>query len=183
MEPFRAGAIESTYASSLQKPSHMLTGNLQVGKSSYLSRPTRAATKTEAEIHICELTIIKPWRSTEYTRVSEALVNFEDLEIILSTSPVSWRQTFNSMRLDFGESNLQLDPRQHGEIRPRQAAASSTMNAAASSTSTSIAYPATPTSTATSVNVTENIGASYIDKAIVPPDSSLGPVSIGGSKM
>ena len=113
--------------------------------------------------------------------MSEALADPEDLEITLSTFRVPWRETFDSMKLDFGESHLQLDPRQHGELRPRQVAASSTMTAAA--TSTSIAYPATPTSTATSVNVTENIGASYIDKAIVPPDSSLGPVSIGGSKM
>ena len=119
-------------------------------------------------------------------RVSETIVDFENNAIVLTTTRVPWRHTFDSLKLDFGESRERLHPRhQGGLLRPRQLAASTTTasGASASSSSTSIAYPSAPSATATSVNVTKDFSASYIDKAILPPDSSFGQVSVDGPKL
>ncbi len=78
------------------------------------------------------------------------------------------------MKLDFGESDEGLTPRRHGELRARQAAATS-----AAATSATQTYPAAPTNTPPKSNVTATFSPSLIDKAILPPDSSLsvhGPV-------
>lgn len=106
---------------------------------------------------------------TKDHRVSETAVHLEDRLIILSTSRVPWKHTFNAMTLDFGENNDDLKPRRHGELRPRQAA---TTSAAAASSSTRT-YPSAPTSTPNESNVTASFNGSLIDKAILPPDSSL----------
>ena len=117
---------------------------------------------------------------------------------MLTASRMPWQHTFSFLTLDFGESEEQLNPRRHTEIRPRQAAgtvaaglgavgtgdaipaAAASSTVMGSTTSTSVAYPATPSATATDVNVTANIGKSFIDKAILPPDPSFGEISVDG---
>ncbi len=108
----------------------------------------------------------------------------EDQVIVLSTDRLSWKHTFQSLTLNFGESEniLGLKPRQHGGLRPRQAAATSAA-AGGSAASTSYAYPTPPSSAATSINVVDNIKGSYINTPILPPDPSLGQISASGPKL
>lgn len=102
-------------------------------------------------------------------------MHIRDRVIILKASRVPWKHTFDSMTLDFGESEESLNPRRHGELRPRQAASST---AGGSAASTSIVYPAAPTSTAAIINDTDSFSHSYMNTAILPPDQSLGQVSV-----
>ena len=123
---------------------------------------------------ICHQALI-PCYTANNSRVSEAAVHIKDRLIILSTSRIPWKHTFESMTLDFGDATECLTPRRHDNLRPRQAAATS-----AAASSTTDAYPAAPTSTPKQSNVTASFNLSLIDKAILPPDPSL---SVHGPKM
>lgn len=106
-----------------------------------------------------------------------------DLEghfIVLSVSKVPWKSTFNSMKVDFGESDEDFDLRRHRRLQPRQATGTTSGAAAAS---TSVHYPAAPTFTPTSHNATANINKQYLDTSILPPDSSLGQLTVTGPKL
>ncbi len=133
-------------------------------------------------IRTCRCMDMSSDQDAKCVRVTESAVNVESRIIILTASRIPWKHTFDSWTLDFGESNEQLHPRQHAELRPRQAAASSSAASSAAAT-TSIDYPAAPSSTATSLNVTGNVDHSYIDTMILPPDQSLGQLSVSGPKM
>jgi len=111
-------------------------------------------------------------------------VHVKDQVIILSTARVPWKHTFDSMTLDFGgdDNTLRLKPRRHGDLQPRQAAVTSS-TAGGSAASTSFAYPAAPSSTATNINAIDNFKHSYINTAILPPDPSLGSISVSSPKL
>jgi hypothetical protein len=135
-----------------------------------------AATQMASAALICRLAIIC---NTSYVadndRVSETAVHLHDRLIILTVSLVPWRSVFDTMTFDFGKSDDDYVPRQHRELRPRQAAATS-----AASTSTLISYPAAPTaSTPAGVNVTYSFNPTYVDTAIFPPDTSLSITGTG----
>lgn len=84
------------------------------------------------------------------------------------------------MKLDFGESEEHFELRRHRRLQPRGGAATTSGAAAAS---TSVDYPAAPTSTPANHNATANINKQYLDTAILPPDSSLGQLTVTGPKL
>ena len=114
----------------------------------------------------------------KYQRVSEALLDLDNQVIVLSIIKVPWKSTFDSMTLDFGKSDEKYVLRQHGRLQPRQAAASS--SAAATS---SVMYPAAPSSTPSNWNANANFSKQWLDTSILPPDPSLGKLSVSGPKM
>ena len=98
--------------------------------------------------------------------------------IVLSITRVPWKSTFHSMTLDFGKSDDEFVLRRHKPLVPRQAAATS-MAAATSS----IAYPAAPSSTPNNFNASAHFNKQWNDTSILPPDPSLGKLSVSGPKM
>ena len=98
--------------------------------------------------------------------------------IVLSITRVPWKSTFHSMTLDFGKSDDEFVLRRHKPLIPRQAAVTS--SAAATS---SIAYPAAPSSTPNNLNASAHFNPQWLDKSILPPDPSLGKLSVSGPKM
>lgn len=121
-------------------------------------------------------------------RVSEASLHFQERLIILSVNRVPWKDTFNSMTVDFGESKDAFELRRHPRLEAREVATSSSPVSSASSfgtatASTTIVYPLAPTSTPKAFNATANISKQFIDTSILPADTSLGQVSVTGPKM
>jgi hypothetical protein len=145
-------------------------------------------------------------------RVSEASLHLQERLIILSVNRVPWKDTFNSMKVDFGESKDNFELRRHPRLEAREVATSSLPVSSASSThsassihsapsmssalsvsapssagtataSTTIIYPLAPTSTPKAFNATANISKQFIDTSILPADTSLGQVSVTGPKM
>ena len=100
--------------------------------------------------------------------------------IVLAVSKVPWKSTFNSMKVDFGESDEGFELRRHRRLQPRQATSTTSSAAAAS---TSVHYPAAPTFTPAGHNATANINKQYLDTSILPPDSSLGQLTVTGPKL
>ena len=119
-------------------------------------------------------------RKLTYFRVSEISLDLKEQFIVLSVSNVPWKSAFNSMKVDFGASDDDFELRRHGILQPRQAAGTTSGAAAAS---TSVHYPAAPTFTPTSHNATANINKQYLDTSILPPDSSLGQLTVTGPKL
>ena len=116
------------------------------------------------------------------SRVSEYTVSIEDRLIILFTSRISWKHTFDSMTLGFGEGDQPMSLRQQRRLQPRQAAATSQIGAApstagGSAASSSYTFPAAPSSTPANINVTKDVSFSYINTTILPPALSLGDLS------
>ena len=155
--------------------------------------------KMESGIHTCELLerVLVTRETTNNSRVSEALLHFQERLIILSIERVPWKTTFNSMKVDFGESKDAFELRGHPRLEVRGAAttsssvssvpsvssASLSSSPSAAATSTTVVYPLAPTSTPNAFNATANINKQFLDTSILPPDSSLGHVSITGPKM
>ena len=110
--------------------------------------------------------------------MSEVTLDYENHVILLSITRVPWKSTFLSMTLDFGKSDDEFVLRRHKPLIPRQAAATST--AAATS---SIAYPAAPSSTPNNFNASAHFNKQWNDTSILPPDPSLGKLSVSGPKM
>jgi len=107
--------------------------------------------------------------------VSELSIHGEIHLMTLITSRVPWKSTFGSATLDFGPTDEVFEVRRHGGLRPRQVAPAAT--------SSSVVFPAAPTTTPSSFNVTENINKQWLNTAILPPDTSLGTVSVTGPKL
>lgn len=155
--------------------------------------------KMESGIHTCELLerVLVTRDITNNSRVSEALLNFQERLMILSVERVPWKTTFNSMKVDFGESKDAFELRRHPRLEVRGAAttsssvssvssvpsASLSSSPSAAATSTTVVYPLAPTSTPNAFNATANINKQFLDTSILPADSSLGHVSIKGPKM
>ena len=146
--------------------------------------------KMESGIHTCELLerVLVTRDTTNNSRVSEALLHFQERLIILSIERVPWKTTFNSMKVDFGESKDTFELRRHRRLEVRGAATtsssiSSVSSPSAAATSTTVVYPLAPTSTPKAFNATANINKQFLDTSILPADSSLGHVSITGPKM
>ena len=97
--------------------------------------------------------------------------------IVLSITRVPWKSTFHSMTLDFGKSDDEFVLRRHKQLVPRQAAATS--SGAATS---SIVYPAAPSSTPNNFNGSASFNRHWLDTSILPPDPSLGKLSVSGPK-
>jgi hypothetical protein len=123
-------------------------------------------------------------------RVSGISLDEGERLIILSTSPLPWKNTAHFMALDFGPSNEDFELRRHGDLRPRQAASSSALTDASAASSTAItsesmttasltssvsfsspSLTTLPTSTYLSAKLTHS---PYISQTILPPDTGLG---------
>ena len=83
--------------------------------------------------------------------------------------PVLWKDSYRSMKVDFGANTEDLGLRRHEGLRKRSGA---TASATASATiRPSAAFPVLPSSkpTPTIHKVTENIDMSYQDTQVLPP--------------
>ena len=110
--------------------------------------------------------------------MSEVTLDHDSHVVVLSITRVPWKSTFHSMTLDFGKSDDEFVLRRHKPLIPRQAAATSTAAAASS-----IAYPAAPSSTPSNFNASAHFNPHWLDTSILPPDPSLGKLSVSGPKM
>ncbi|KAL9066955.1 MAG: hypothetical protein Q9161_007199 [Pseudevernia consocians] len=110
--------------------------------------------------------------------VSETTLDLDNHSIILSITRVPWKSTFTSMTLDFGKNDDEYVLRRHGKLEPRQAAVTSSVAA-----TSSVAYPPAPSSTPSNWNASESFNKTWLDISILPPDPSLGTLSVSGPKI
>ncbi|MCJ1276962.1 hypothetical protein MMC21_004771 [Puttea exsequens] len=102
--------------------------------------------------------------------VSEVMMHPEEQVIVFYTARMPWKNTFTALKVSFGGGKTGLTSRHHGRLRPRQMDPPSP---SAPSSSSTVTYPEAPTNTPQSANVTSTFSPSLIDKAILPPDTSL----------
>ena len=115
--------------------------------------------------------------SSESSRVSTLTVNPIVYRIEIVAVPILWKDSYRSMKVDFGPSTEDLGLRRHEGLRKRREASASASASARASTraSTSIrpsaAFPVLPSSSPTPTirTATENIDMSYQDTQILPP--------------
>lgn len=84
----------------------------------------------------------------------------------LNAAPIPWKDSYRSMKVDFGASTEDLSLRRHNGLRKRQQGTST------ATVSPSAAFPVLPSSSPTPTihEVTENIDWSFQDTTILPPD-------------
>lgn len=114
----------------------------------------------------------------KHHRVSEAALDLDNHVIVLSITRVLWKDTFDSMTLNFGKSDEEFVLRQHGRLQSRQAAGTSSVAA-----TSSVTYPTAPSSTPSNWNSSATFSKQWLDTSILPPDPSLGKLSVTGPKM
>lgn len=83
----------------------------------------------------------------------------------ISAFPILWKDSYRSMKVDFGATTEDLSLRRHEGLRKRQDSTASV------TISPSAAFPVLPSSSPTPTirEVTENIELSYQDTQILPP--------------
>ena len=79
--------------------------------------------------------------------------------------PISWKDSYRTLKVDFGTSTEDLSLRRHQRLRKRQ------RTTATATVSPSAGFPVLPSSSPTPTihEVTENIDLSYQDTQILPP--------------
>lgn len=84
------------------------------------------------------------------------------------TTPIAWKDSYRSMKVDFGTNTGDLSLRKHDGLRKRQGSTAS----ATATVSPSAAFPVLPSSSPTPTvhEVTESIDLSYQDTTIFPPE-------------
>ncbi|KAL8809316.1 MAG: hypothetical protein Q9200_003514, partial [Gallowayella weberi] len=101
-----------------------------------------------------------------------------DLDLVMSISRVPWRESVQTIKVDFGKSKEVYRFPHHAAIGKRQTSSSSEAAVVvASGTGTASAtvpvpFPAPPTAKPTATSVSQNIGFSYIDTPLLPPSFS-----------
>lgn len=106
---------------------------------------------------------------SELSRVSTLTVDPIVYRMEIVAVPVLWKDSYRSMKVDFGASTEDLGLRRHEGLRKRREA---TASATASATiRPSAAFPVLPSSSPTPTirKVIENIDMSYQDTQILPP--------------
>ena len=81
-------------------------------------------------------------------------------------TPIAWKDSYRSMKVDFGTNTEDLSLRKHDGLRKRQ------QSTATATVTPSAAFPVLPSSSPTPTihEVTESIDMSYQDTTILPPD-------------
>ncbi|KAL8683512.1 MAG: hypothetical protein Q9186_000552 [Xanthomendoza sp. 1 TL-2023] len=98
-----------------------------------------------------------------------------DLDLVLSISRVPWKESVQTIRVDFGKSNTIYRFPHQGAIGKRQTSSSSeaaVLNATGTGTASAtvpVSFPAPPTATPTATSVSQDIAFSYIDTPLLPP--------------
>ena len=110
---------------------------------------------------------------SELSRVSTLTVDPIVYRMEIVAVPILWKDSYLSMKVDFGPSTEDLGLRKHEGLRKRrEASASSSASATASTTiRPSAAFPVLPSSSPTPTirRATEKIDMSYQDTQILPP--------------
>lgn len=99
--------------------------------------------------------------------------------MVLTVFPISWKDAFPSLTVDFGGSNADFEVRPHSDLRKRQnitptalITSGQSTTSTYSSSSTSIFFPVPPSSSPTPKNSKAHgdVGFQHLDTAILPPD-------------
>ncbi|KAL8808486.1 MAG: hypothetical protein Q9182_000037 [Xanthomendoza sp. 2 TL-2023] len=98
-----------------------------------------------------------------------------DLDLVLSISRVPWRESVQTIKVDFGKSNEVYRFPHRAAIGKRQSSLSTEAavvvgsGTGTASATVPVPFPAPPTATPTATSVSKNIGFSYIDTPLLPP--------------
>ncbi|KAL8984259.1 MAG: hypothetical protein Q9205_001726 [Flavoplaca limonia] len=95
-----------------------------------------------------------------------------DFDLVLSVSPVPWKKSIQTIRVDFAKSGESYSVPGQGVIGKRQALSSSevVVVAATPTTSSTIpAFPSPPIDSPTATSAHQDLSFSYIDTPILPP--------------
>ena len=96
-----------------------------------------------------------------------------DFDLVLSVSPVPWKKSIQTIRVDFAKSEESYSVSGQGVIGKRQALSSTEVVVVAATPTTSssiaIAFPSPPTVSPTATSAHKDLSFSYIDTPILPP--------------
>ncbi|KAL8895065.1 MAG: hypothetical protein Q9192_003866 [Flavoplaca navasiana] len=94
-----------------------------------------------------------------------------DFDLVFSVSPVPWKKSIQTIRVDFAKSDESYSVQGQGAIGKRQALSSTevVVVAATPTTSSTIAFPPPPTDSPTATSAHQDLSFSYIDTPILPP--------------
>ncbi|KAL9628320.1 MAG: hypothetical protein Q9204_005964 [Flavoplaca sp. TL-2023a] len=96
-----------------------------------------------------------------------------DFDLVFSVSPVPWKKSIQTIRVDFAKSEESYGVSGQGVIGKRQALSSTEVVVVAATPTTSstiaIAFPSPPTDSPTATSAHQDLSFSYIDTPILPP--------------
>ncbi|KAL9048689.1 MAG: hypothetical protein Q9206_005900 [Seirophora lacunosa] len=96
-----------------------------------------------------------------------------DLELLLMVSPVRWKDSVQSIKIEFGKSNERYHTPRQKSLQQRQAPATPeatvVVSSAAVASTVEVSFPAPPSSTPTETSASQDLGFSWVETPILPP--------------
>ncbi|KAI4124675.1 MAG: hypothetical protein LQ338_004675, partial [Usnochroma carphineum] len=97
----------------------------------------------------------------------------EDLDLRLSASPARWKDSIQTVKIDFGKAKEDYIIPGRGRVQKRQATSASeavvVASTGAASSTIPVSFPAPPSSSPTAKNAHKDLGFSWIDTPLLPP--------------
>ncbi|KAL8957212.1 MAG: hypothetical protein Q9193_005459, partial [Seirophora villosa] len=97
----------------------------------------------------------------------------QDLHLLLKVSPVRWKDSVQSIKIEFGKSNERYHIPRQKSLQKRQASATPeatvVVSSAAVASSVEVTFPAPPSSTPTETSASQDLGFSWVETPILPP--------------
>ncbi|KAL8782757.1 MAG: hypothetical protein Q9213_005135 [Squamulea squamosa] len=96
-----------------------------------------------------------------------------DLDLVLSVTPMPWKKSIQTIRIDFAQSDERYHIQRQDVIAKRQALSSSeaavVVGTPTASATVPVAFPSPPTTSPTATSVHKDLSFSYIDTPLLPP--------------
>ncbi|KAI4093395.1 MAG: hypothetical protein LQ344_002983 [Seirophora lacunosa] len=97
----------------------------------------------------------------------------QDLDLLLIVSPVRWKDSVQSIKIEFGKSNERYHIPRQKSLQKRQAPATPeatvVVSSAAVASTVGVTFPAPPSSTPTETSASQDLGFSWVETPILPP--------------
>lgn len=120
--------------------------------------------------------VIQPEVAIAHNRIRVSSVSSsdgDDLELTLSVTPARWKDSVQSIKIDFGKSEHEYVTPGQGKLRKRQAsstpAATTVVPTAAASSALDVTFPTPSSSSPTATSAHQDLGFSFIDTPLLPP--------------